>query len=64
MKFIEVLVVLILIFLLARFYAGWSPEKEAEEIRGYQKTYTESKEKLEKTTEQLEKEYEKYEDVE
>ncbi len=60
MKIIELLIVLFLIFILAKFYTGVSQNEKSGEIITHKRIYTESQEKLKKATETMEKEYEKY----
>jgi|GEM_PF-2637421 len=63
MKIIEVIVVLILIFVLGKFLVGWSPEEKVQEVKGHQKIYKESQKSLDDSMKNLEKGYEKYEEV-
>lgn len=60
MKIIELIIVLFLIFILARFYTGGFEGKKSSEVIKHQKIYIESEEKLKKATEAMEEEYEKY----
>ncbi|WP_028856029.1 hypothetical protein [Psychrilyobacter atlanticus] len=62
MKIIELLIVLFLIFILAKFYTGGSQNEKGGEVIKHQKIYMESQEKLKKATEAMEEEYEKYKD--
>lgn len=64
MKFIGITVVLLIIFILTRFYLGISPDGKDNEAVKHREIYRESQEKLIRATETLESEYKKYEDIE
>lgn len=61
MKIIELLVVLFLIFILAKFYTGGFQDEKSSEIITQKRIYIESQEKLKKAKETMEEEYKKYE---
>jgi len=61
MKIIELLVVLFLIFILAKFYTGGFQGEKSSEIITQKRIYIESQEKLKKAKETMEEEYKKYE---
>lgn len=63
MKIIELLIVLILIFILTKFYTGGFQGKKKSEVFIQQKIYIESQEKLEKAKKTVEEEYKKYENI-
>ncbi|HAS79867.1 MAG TPA: hypothetical protein DCR90_03045 [Fusobacteriaceae bacterium] len=63
MKIIELLIVLILIFILTKFYMGGSQDEKKNETIIHKKIYIESQEKLKNAKEIMEEEYKKYEKI-
>ena len=61
MKIIELLIVLLLIFILAKFYTGRFQDEQKNDIIIQKKIYIESQEKLDEAKKIMEEEYKKIE---
>ncbi|GLI54965.1 hypothetical protein PM10SUCC1_04800 [Propionigenium maris DSM 9537] len=64
MRFIGIIVVVLFIFILMKFYMGMSLDGKDNEVIKQREIYRESQEKLKRATKTLELEYGKYEDIE
>ncbi len=64
MRFIGIVVVILFIFILTKFYMGISLDDKDNEVVKQREIYRESQEKLKRAGETLEREYEKYNDIE
>jgi len=63
MKIIELLLVLLLIFILSKFYLGGFQDKKSGEVITQKRIYIESQEKLKKAKEIMKEEYKQYEKI-
>ncbi len=64
MRFIGIVAVILFIFILTKFYMGISLDDKDNEVVKQREIYRESQEKLKRAGETLEREYEKYNDIE